>query len=271
LKSLQARYCKAKEVKLLTSHRHNVSPLGSRIYLCIFLLWLPVAEAEQIRVVTEYLHTFQMQNENGTLGGYSVEVVNALFDLTGDKANIEVVPWARAYHEALNDKNVMIFSIAKTPLREKLFKWIGTLSQEKLFVWALKAHIKEPITELTQLKKYTLATSRSSNPEQYLTSKGFNKLFRVSDPNQALGMLFKDRVDLIISAEMSLRHRTKQAGLDFDQLIKVYEITVLNHDLCIAFNLDTDSALIERYQLAFTHLEQNGTLHSLMKKWQVPL
>jgi len=254
---------------LLTSYQHNVSSLGYRISLCIFLLWLPAAKAEEIRVVTEYLHTFQMKNENGILGGYAVEVVHALFDLTGDKANIEVVPWARAYHEALNDKNVMIFSIAKTPLREDLFKWIGTLSQEKLFVWALKNHIKEPITELEQLKKYTLATTRSSNPEQYLTNKGFNKLFRISKPNQALGMLFKERADLIISTEMSLRHRTKQAGLNFDQLVKVYEIEALNHQLYIAFNLETSPTLIERYTLAFTRLQENGTLHALMTKWHI--
>jgi polar amino acid transport system substrate-binding protein len=233
-------------------------------------LWLPAAEAEEIRVVTEYLHTFQKQNEDGTLGGYAVDVVNALFELTGDKADIQVVPWARAYHEALNDKNVIIFSIAKTPLRENLFNWVGTLSQERLFVWALKDHIKENITQLEQLKKYTLATSRSSNPEQYLTSKGFSKLFRVSETNQAMGMLFKDRADLIISAELSLRYRTKQAGLDFEQLVKVYEIIELNHELCIAFNLYSDSDLVERYKLAFAQLQQNGTIHSLMKKWQVP-
>jgi polar amino acid transport system substrate-binding protein len=233
-------------------------------------LWLPAVEAEEIRVVTEYLHTFQKQNEDGTLGGYAVDVVNALFELTGDKADIQVVPWARAYHEALNDKNVIIFSIAKTPLRENLFNWVGTLSQERLFVWALKDHIKENITQLEQLKKYTLATSRSSNPEQYLTSKGFSKLFRVSETNQAMGMLFKDRADLIISAELSLRYRTKQAGLDFEQLVKVYEIIELNHELCIAFNLYSDSDLVERYKLAFAQLQQNGTIHSLMKKWQVP-
>jgi polar amino acid transport system substrate-binding protein len=85
-----------------------------------------------------------------------------------------------------------------------------------------------------------------------------------------MGMLFKDRADLIISAELSLRYRTKQAGLDFEQLVKVYEIIELNHELCIAFNLYSDSDLVERYKLAFAQLQQNGTIHSLMKKWQVP-
>lgn len=221
-------------------------------------------------MVTEYLHIFQMQKEDGTLDGYAVEVVKALFDLTGDNGDIEVAPWARAYHEALSDKNVMIFSIAKTPLRENLFKWVGTLSQERLFVWALRNHIKEPITELEQLKKHTLATTRSSNPEQYLTSKGFSKLFRVSKTNQALGMLFKDRADIIVSSELSLRYRTKLLGLDFEQLEKVFEIDALNHDLCIAFSQDAEPLLVQTYRQAFSQLEQNGTIAALMKKWQVP-
>lgn len=42
-----------------------------------------------------------MQKKDGTLGGYAAEAVNTLFELTGDNANIEVLPWARAYHEAL--------------------------------------------------------------------------------------------------------------------------------------------------------------------------
>ena len=221
-------------------------------------------------MVTEYLHTFQMQNKDGSLGGYAVEVVKALFEVTGDKADIEVVPWARAYHEALSEKDVMIFSIAKTPLREELFKWVGSLSQERLFVWALEDHIKESITELDQLKKYTLATTRSSNPEQYLSGKGFTRVFRVNETNQALGMLYKKRADFIIGAEMSLRYRTRLMELDFNKLVKVYEIKALNHELCIAFNLDTDPALFERYKLAFAQLQQNGTLHALMTKWQVP-
>ena len=53
--------------------------------------------SERVRVVTEYLEPYQIKLADGSLGGYMTEVVKAVFHLTGDSPDIEVMPWARAF------------------------------------------------------------------------------------------------------------------------------------------------------------------------------
>ena len=53
-------------------------------------------------VVTEILPPYQFYQENNVLSGFSVEVLEALFKITNDDADLKVLPWARAYRTALN-------------------------------------------------------------------------------------------------------------------------------------------------------------------------
>ncbi len=228
------------------------------------------AEDIDVMVVTEELPPYQILQENGELTGYSTEVIQALIKMSGDNADIEVMPWARAYQTVLARKNTLIFSIARTPSREKLFIWGGELAAEHLYLWALKSNIKEPLSELSQIRNYTLAVTRQTPPEQYFSRLNYQNLHRVVRPTQNVGMLFHGRVDLIISTEHTLRKRVRDLGYDFALLHKVYSLDELSHDLYFAFNLDSDPALVTRYQNAFEQLNKSGELKRLRAKWQVP-
>lgn len=239
-----------------------------RMVLLVLLLSSAVL-AEPIRVVTEYRSYYQLKNSDGSLGGYATEVVNALFALTGDTAQFEVNPWSRSFYEAENKKNVMIFSMALSPERAELFDCVAELEREQLFFWALKGRIKQPLLNLNDLRPYHIAVSISSNPDQYLTAHDFKRLLRSASPEQALAMLFKQRVDLMISAEKSLYRRAKQQALDVSQLEKVFQLEELNHPLCVAFNNDSDPALRQRFRDAFAKLKQSGELDNIKQRWQI--
>ena len=89
----------------------------------------------KLKVVTEIIAPFQLQNDNGELTGFSVEIIQALFDEIDLQPNIIVMPWARAYDVAKNEPNVLIFSIARTPHREPMFHWIGNITHETFSFW----------------------------------------------------------------------------------------------------------------------------------------
>lgn len=232
------------------------------------LLSLPAVAAD-IRVVTEYRSHYQQQNEDGSLGGYATEVIRAMFDITGDTPLFEIHPWGRTYTEALNNQNVLIYSMAYNPARAALFDCVAELETEQLYFWALKSRIAAPLHSITELYPYRIGVSQSSNPDQYLTEQGLPRLMRVATPAQALGMLYKERLDLVISAEKSIFNRAAELGLDSSQLKKVFALDELNHPICAAFNLSSDSDLRQRYRAAFTTLQQNGTLQQIRLRWQV--
>jgi polar amino acid transport system substrate-binding protein len=231
------------------------------------VLYCIALQADTIRVVTEYRNYYQLQNDDGTLGGYATEVVQALFALTGDTAQFEVNPWARSFHEALHNDNVLIYSMAYNPPRAALFDCVAELEQEELFFWALKENISLPVLTLNDLRRYSIAVSKSSNPDQYLTTQGMYKLLHTATPEQSIGMLFKQRADIVISAERSIQRRAAALGYDSRRLKKVFQTTDLNHTLCAAFNYNSDLTLRRRYRAAFETLVQNGTLAEIKQRW----
>lgn len=237
------------------------------IGLLVSLTWSVNANAEEVKVVTEYLHRFQMEKPDGTLGGYAAEVVEAMFLITKDKPIIEAMPWARAYKIAREEKNVMIFSLARTRERENLFQWVGLLGNDRLYVWGLSKRFPQNLTDINQLKDFSFVATKASNPERILTSLGITRIYSVSDQDQILGMIFKGRAELAVSSELSMEYRAQKLGLDFSELRSVLEIESFRSDLSIAFSHNTDPVMVLRYQNAFIELTNNGTLQALKNKW----
>ena len=235
--------------------------------LCL-LQSLPLLAAE-IRVVTEYRSFYQQQNEDGSLGGYATEVIQALFALTGDTPRFEVNPWGRSLYEATNNANVLIYSMAFNPLRAAQFDCIAELEQEQLYFWALKGTLPQPVQSLHDLRPYLIGVSKSSNPDQYLSGQGMTNLLRTATPEQALGMLFKQRADVVIGTEKSVLHRAHALGYDSTELKKVFQLAALNHPLCAAFHNSSDLTLRQRYREAFATLVRNGTLATIKQRWQL--
>lgn len=226
-------------------------------------------QTQEINVVTEYLEPYQIINNDGSLGGFSTEVVNALFSITKDQANIQVMPWARAYEVGLNQPNTLIYSIARTKVRENKFKWIGALKKERLYFWGLKKHFTKTDYQVPELKNYKIAVSRHSNTAQYIIGQNFTNIYQLANERQNMDMLFKDRVDLILATQITIETRAKKLGYDFNELQKLNEVEALNNKLSIAFSLDTSPELIKKYQMAFQQLVDSGQLDKLKEKWQL--
>jgi len=226
-------------------------------------------QAEEIEVVTEYLEPYQIKNSDGSLGGFSTDVVKALFEITQDQAKIQVMPWARAYEVALHRPNILIYSMAHTLIRDNKFHWIGALKDERLYFWGLKKHYTKNNYQVSELKNYKIAVSRNSNAAQYLFSQNFSNIYQLSNERQNMNMLFIDRVDLILATQITIETRAKNLGYDFKDLQKLNEVAALNNKLSIAFSLGTSPALVKKYKTAFQQLVDNGQLAKLKEKWKL--
>ena len=224
--------------------------------------------AEKIKVVAEHLPPYQVAN-SARLDGFAIDVTQALFSQQPRQPDIEIMPWSRAYFTALNNKNTLILSIARTQSREKLFHWVGTLNNETLYVWSLASNTQLTPYSLQQLKSAHIAVTQNSYIDQYLTRQLFTNLERLASPEQYIGMLFKQRVDYIISTEATLEQQLKILKLDISQLKKVLALQEINEKLSIALNLQSDAELVAQFQQAFAQLEQNGVLEKLKYKWSI--
>ena len=223
-----------------------------------------------IQVVTELLEPYQMYNAEGKLDGFATEVVRALFKQANADADIKVMPWSRAYNTALNVKNTMIYSMTRTKEREDKFLWLGELFEEKICYWTLKNSLKNK-DELNQLnlKERKFSAPRYSIIAEYLLENNYKNVYYTSNGLQSLEMLFSGRTDYILATEHSLKISVKKLNPDFSTLKRVFKQKIILSPLSIAFNINSDIAVVKHFRKAFLTIKQNGILDKLTKKWHI--
>lgn len=255
----------------LNHHVHAVfviNPMPKNSLLCCWLALLPMwAVTATVTVVTEIFPPYQTLNQDNILAGCSTAVVKTLLAEAGDDAQILVMPWSRAYTIAEQEPNVMIYSIAHNEARHHLFYWLGELVSAQhnvLEVWGLAGQFSATDMDEASLKAYSIATTRNSSSHQYLQQKNFSALYPVTNLDQGLQMLKLGRVDLVAGSELSIRKRSAYLGINFSELRKVYQLTN-TLPLSIAFNKDSDAALLSRYQTAWDKLATGNIIQTLMQ------
>lgn len=229
-----------------------------------------LAQAEALKVLTEEFPPYNY-TENGAITGFSTEVVQAVLKEAKIQGEFQSVPWARAYETAQSADNVLIYSIGRTPQREKLFKWVGVIAPTQYFLFSLPQR-KLKLDRLDQAKRFQVATVNEDVGEQFLMDKGFVKGQNLqSSVKYELNYekLKRGRVDLWIMTELVAVHLARQAGDDpAKNLARSYAITDLGADgYYMALGARTPDALVERLGKALLVIKNNGTYDALKKKW----
>jgi len=227
------------------------------------------AKSASVKVVTESLPPYQIKMEDGSVGGYSTEVINELFKITGDTQELHLLPWARAYGIALTEPNILIYSIAHTRERDPLFHWIGRVKYERFYFWGLKSKNTKNYDTLHSIKNLPISSVNKNNTEQFLREHGFKNIYTVVKSEQVLLMLDNERVDIILSNELTLKSLCKSINYDFSKLKKLLEAEDLQNNLSIAFGINTDPKLVQRFQAAYAELTISGKLKEIQQKWSI--
>jgi polar amino acid transport system substrate-binding protein len=248
--------------------------IGRTCCLAVFAAGTCAAMAEPgapIRVVTEELPPYNM-TKDGKVTGMSTEVVQAVLKDAGLQAPIQSMPWARAYDIALNTENVLIYSITRTPQREKLFKWVGVIAPTQWYLYARSGR-QLAIDSIEDARAYQTATVKEDAGEQYLIAKGFVVGKNLQSSNKYefnYEKLKLGRVDFWIANEMNATYLVRQAGDDPAQvLMRALPLPDLSQDegLSMAFSLKTPDALVDRLRKSLETVRRNGTYEAIRRRW----
>jgi polar amino acid transport system substrate-binding protein len=226
---------------------------------------------EPLRIVTEELPPYNM-TEDGRLTGMSTEIVQAVLKAIDMQAEIQSMPWARAYDIALNNENVLIYSITRTSEREKLFKWVGVIAPMHWYLYA-KPDSGIRLTSLEDARPFQIATLKQDAGEQYLLANGFNLGQNLQSNNKYIYNYEKfklGRVDLWISIEANALYLIRQAGDKPDEeMMQVLSLPDLgaNGGLNMAFSRQTPDALVERFRQGLASIQRDGSYARIANKW----
>ncbi len=245
----------------------NFSGCFKLLNLVLFsiLIIMPVpGQNMDVTFITE-IYPYAAFYEDGNLVGFAVELLHAIWRWLGDPpAPIHVYPWARGYNLALTEPNVMLFSMARTAEREKLFKWVGPIGRGSYNLVGKEARKNEigTITSTSDAIRWRVGVLRSDYGQLLMETGGHpsDKLVVLTHFDQLVRMLILDRVDMICVPQRTINeYRSSHAEIPD---LRNY-VTVSQTFFYYAFSLRTSDDIVKRYQTALDAIdaERRRILH----------
>lgn len=221
--------------------------------------------AQTIRAVTETTPYTYLNGDR--VEGSATEVVQrALQAADLNDFQIKLYPWARSYNMAQKEPNVLIFLIARTPARELQFKWAGEIMKIQYHLYRLRERTEIVVKTLDDARSYTIGVMRDDVRQQYLLSKGFQRLTLSAQSIENFNRLIKRQVDLVPLTEDDAKSLCVQATFDCAQLEKVLTLDEAATGLYMAYSLSTEDSIVKKTRTAFDKLKADGTVRRIMEK-----
>ena len=219
-------------------------------------------------MVTEEFQPYNFKvPATGEVGGASTEVVREIMKRNNEDVKIELMQFSDAYAIAQNTSNTVIYSIGRTPEREKLFKWIGPIGSWESAFYA-KAGQNLAVSSLSDASKVgKICVVKDDAREKLLIKNGFTNLDSVASDSVCAKKLAAGDDDLWLGASTNYATVVKDAGLNKVDFRMAY--IVQTNDLYIAFNKDTPDAEVAKWQASFDAMRQDGTFKKIQDDYGV--
>ncbi|WP_319583118.1 transporter substrate-binding domain-containing protein [uncultured Pseudodesulfovibrio sp.] len=239
--------------------------------LILIILLIPVAAgADGVRVLTEFNPPFAFDTRSGP-SGIATDLFLRMADRAGihmERKNILVWPWARGYKEILEKPDVILYAMARTPAREKLFQWIGPIMPLRSGLFALKSSGITITNPADSAGLYRYGTMRASASEQKMIQLGVpeGRMDSVHDRKLNIRKLVQDHIDILVGNIPATLYTIRQMGLDPDKFEEVF--LLMSVDLYYAASLDMDPKMVNALQAALDSLKADGTVERIIESYQ---
>ncbi len=240
---------------------------------CLLLLFsLPHhSAAAEVEVVTEEWIPYSF-TANGRVVGISTEIVEQALRRAGISmagGRVRLMPWARAYYEALHKGNTLIYTILRTPERESLFKWVGPLvPADSFYFFRLAARDDIRLHSLADARRYRIGILKESVHGQFLRRHGFDAASLDPVSYQYLNMkkLLSGRVDLIVDVERTVRLRAEKLGVPSTKFVRA--LFLFRREYYMAFNRDTPDSLVRKVGRALETMQKDGSVERILCRYK---
>lgn len=217
------------------------------------------ASAKDLTYITEQFPPYNFE-QDGRLQGIAVDLLEMAWQRMGEgslnRSMIALLPWADGYRRALDKENTVIFSTARLPQREQLFKWAGPIGPIRNVLLAKKdknISIKAP----EDLKKYKIMAVEDDSAVQMLLDSGakLDDLILEKTSRQAIEMLQNESVDAWAYGDTAGLWLIQESGLNASDYRAAFVLG--ETDYYYAFNKGIPDSLVQSFQRALDRIKGN--------------
>jgi len=230
---------------------------------------IKAAGPDSLVLLTENLPPFNMAvdgknfAQDSNIEGIAAQVVRETFKRAGIGYSMTLrFPWERIYKLALEQPGYGVFSTARLPEREALFKWVGPVGA---YDWIMLARADSPITltTLEQARTYRIGAYKGDAIGERLVAQGLDPVLALRD---------QDNVKKLLNGQIDLWATSDPAGPYLARLegVKGFK-TVLRFnraELYLALNKATPDATVARLQHALDALRAEGAVDKAIARYR---
>ena len=237
--------------------------------VCLVLSWWTVAQDMlQTKLLAVANNSSQLQYyDNGENKDPSIGILKAVLQQAQLEANVEFMPWVRAFSIAKNKPNTLILSMIRTPDREADFHWIIKVSNLSRVFISLRDKPENKVDDMQQAKQELIAVVQGSASYNELTANGFSEqqnLYVVTDSELMVTLLESGRVDLVYDDPINIRSTLDKRGKK-DLAIRYKTIEAENErSSYIAINKASDMQIVNRLEQAAREFEKTAEYTRLL-------
>lgn len=218
------------------------------------------AEDDPFLLLAEQLPPYSYV-EGGQTRGVAVDVVLELFLRAGmaiAPEDIRFEPWARVLQNIETRPGSVAICVARTPEREKRFKWVGPVCSNRGGLIALRKRNFHIGRLPEDVRGMSIGIVRGSAARERLLVRGVppDSIFSVNSQESLIRMLNRERIDLLASDMRSSFHEMERLGYGSEDFELVFPFALL--DFHLAFHVGTDDALIARLQRILDDMKKPG-------------
>jgi len=208
--------------------------------------------------------------ENGNPTGISTEILQQLLQRLDLHWPIEFMTWTVAYHIALREPNILLYSMLRTEDREQLFRWVGPLFTDRMYLYRKGGRSDVNPKTIEDAMHYRIGVVEDNFEHDYFKDRNLNEgeqLFPVEEQGSNFSALLNEKVDLIaLTASQATRH-IQSKGYDASQFEAVLEMKDISGDIYMVFSTDTDQHYIDQFSMTLEELKKSPEYRRILSKW----
>lgn len=221
--------------------------------------------ATRLTYLTEEFKPYNY-TENNNQTGLAVDLLKkAWMEINVTPQPLHFLPWTRAYEMLESEKNIVLFSMLKTPERENLFKWAGPIALSTTFFYA-KADSPINIQSFTDAQGLSVGIVKGYASEGLLAKKShIVRIKSLKSVQACINMLISSRVDLISLEARTFNKAIRERGLDPDNFKTVWKVSEMRS--YYAFSKDVPDTLVDRFQKAIDRVRSSSAYENLVRRY----
>lgn len=202
------------------------------------------AQDQTLTLLTEENAPYNFHNqETGELDGSGVVLVRELMRKADVAYSIKLLPWRRAYRQAMNDANTCVFVTNRTPDREELFQWIGPVTEsEGGWVFYKRPDSDIVLNSIEDAAKYIVVGLSGGAPLAEFQKQTGAEVLASPTGKGAVELLYFGRAELWLAGAQDGPFTAKRAGLP----APVRALGWHDYELYLACQKNLEPALVSR-------------------------